>query len=197
VLKQTLLCVAFITATAAAGPAEASEPRTVDYTHVFGANDVSSNTTAPAGLVATVSAWITRNFDLPGADAPKIELASPMQIAALRYRGLLPQMHPVPADGQPLLGTGSSVVAVYDSLRQIIFLPEGWTGESPAEQSVLVHEMVHHLQNRAQLRFHCPEEREKLAYEAQERWLSQFGTSLEQEFEIDPFSLLVRINCIR
>jgi hypothetical protein len=194
-LKQALLC-AFIAGTAAAGPAETSDTQATDYTHVFIANEVPFDTTPTAGLLATIAGWIIQNFDLPAADAPKIELASPAQIAALRYRGLLPQMHPMPASDQTLLGAGSSVVAVYDSSTQTIFLPEGWTGQSPAEQSVLVHEIVHHLQNRGQLRFNCPEEREKVAYEAQERWLSQFGTSLEQEFEIDRFSLLVRVNCI-
>ena len=35
------------------------------------------------------------------------------------------------------------------------------------------------------------QEREKLAYVAQSRWLMEFGTSLEEEFGIDPFTLLV------
>ena len=83
-----------------------------------------------------------------------------------------------------LLGANRSVVALYDLSRQVICLPEGWTGESPAEQSILVHEMVHHLQHRAKIRFNCPEEREKLAYEAQELWLARFGTSLEQSLNL-------------
>ena|SRR3954453_18885765 len=35
------------------------------------------------------------------------------------------------------------------------------------------------------------QEREKLAYVAQSRWLIEFGTSLEEEFGINPFTLLV------
>jgi hypothetical protein len=68
-------------------------------------------------------------------------------------------------------------------------------GGSSAEMSVLVHEMVHHLQNQVQLKYRCPQEREKLAYAAQDRWLSHVGTSLEKEFGIDPFTLLVKTNC--
>lgn len=196
-LKQALLCIAFIgssiTGVAAEGSATTSGTRTADFTHVFDWQDVSPGTTPPATLLTAVSAWIARNFDLPTADTPAVELASPARIAALRYRGLLPSN----SDGQPLLGAGRSVVAVYDSTRQVIYLPEGWTGASPAEQSVLVHEMVHHLQQRAGARFNCPEEREKLAYEAQELWLAQFGTTLEQEFDLDPFTRLVLVNCIR
>jgi len=197
-LKQALLCIAFIgsgiTGIAAGGSAATSETRTADLTHIFAWQDVSPGTTPRATLLASVSAWITQNFGLPAADAPAIEIASPSRIAALRYRDLL-----LPNNNnstEPLLGAGRSVVAVYDSSRQVIYLPEGWTGASPAEQSVLVHEMVHHIQQRAGLRFNCPEQREKLAYEAQELWLAQFGTSLEQEFELDPFTRLVLVNCI-
>jgi len=86
-------------------------------------------------------------------------------------------------------------VAVYSYATQTIYLPEGWTGTSPAELSVLVHELVHHVQNVAGLKYACAQEREKLAYEAQERWLGLFGHSLERDFELDGFSLLVKTRC--
>ena len=66
---------------------------------------------------------------------------------------------------------------------------------TPAEVSVLVHEMVHHLQTLARLKFACPQEREQIAFRAQQRWLGAFDTDLEREFELDPFSLLVNSNC--
>jgi len=95
-----------------------------------------------------------------------------------------------------LLEGGSEIVAVYEDATQTIFLPEGWAGASPAEMSVLVHEMVHHLQGNAKLGYACPQEREKLAYAAQQRWLGLFGRTLSSEFEIDPFTLLVRTGCM-
>jgi hypothetical protein len=61
---------------------------------------------------------------------------------------------------------------------------------------VLVHEMVHHVQNVGGLKYACPQEREKLAYTAQERWLGLFGRNLEADFEIDAFSLLVKTRCL-
>ena len=87
-------------------------------------------------------------------------------------------------------------VAVYSDAERTIYLPEGWTGGSAAELSVLVHEMVHHAQNVRGLKFDCPQEREKLAYLAQERWLGLFGRSLAEDFELDPMSLLVKTGCI-
>jgi len=85
-------------------------------------------------------------------------------------------------------------VVLSDSTRTI-YLPDEWTGSTPAELSVLVHEMVHHLQNLAGLKYECPQAREKLAYTAQERWLGLFGHDLAQDFELDGFSLLAKTKC--
>jgi hypothetical protein len=89
----------------------------------------------------------------------------------------------------------SEIVALYDDDDGVIYVPEGWTGRTAAEQSTLVHELVHHLQHAAKKRYACPEEREAAAFAAQEKWLALLGTNLEREFEIDPFTLLVRTHC--
>ena len=91
-------------------------------------------------------------------------------------------------------GAPGEVVAAYDDSSGTIYLAR-WTGDTPAGLSVIVHEMVHHLQHEAASRYACPEERERDAFAAQERWLVEFGTNLETEFEIDPFTLLARTNC--
>jgi hypothetical protein len=46
-----------------------------------------------------------------------------------------------------------------------------------------------------QLKFACPEEREELAYKAQESWLHLFGHDLEHDFQMDPFTILVKSKC--
>jgi hypothetical protein len=55
--------------------------------------------------------------------------------------------------------------------------------------------MVHHLQKEAGLAYPCPGASEKLAYEAQQKWLGLFGLDLASEFEIDPFTLLATTAC--
>jgi hypothetical protein len=42
------------------------------------------------------------------------------------------------------------------------------TMNGPRQLSVLVHEMVHHLQASADMRFACPAEREAVAYRAED-----------------------------
>jgi hypothetical protein len=55
--------------------------------------------------------------------------------------------------------------------------------------------MVHHLQNLGRLKFECPQAREEVAYQAQERWLGLFGRDLSRDFEMDPFTILVKSKC--
>ena len=191
-LKRLLLCTALsipITGPAAAQPvntALAAAPPAPAATVSIHPTNV---------LLAEISAWLVQNFDLPVAsEPPKIVFAAPAAIAAIRYRSLVKD-RPLAVDNRDVAVAGSEIVAIYDDKTHTIVLPHGWRGETPAEMSVLVHEMVHHLQKLAGIKFRCPEEREKLAFEAQNRWLERFDRSLESEFELDGFTLLVRTNC--
>lgn len=137
-------------------------------------------------LLTTIVLWLSTNFALPASyDHPRVEFLPPTEIMALRYASLL---------GRSLQGP-REVVSVYDNATRTIYLPEGWKGDTPAQLSILVHEMVHHLQNVGKLKFECPQEREQLAYKAQERWLDLFGRDLLRDFELDPFTLLVITKC--
>ena len=171
------------------------ELRIIDYTVVFSA--VPESAAPERALLTEIATWLVANFDLPASDLlPKVEFATPGQIAAIHYRGMLNGQQQLAADSDPAtLSAGSKIVAVYDTKTQTIFLPEGWRGTTPTEISLLVHEMVHHLQTRGQIKHACPEKREKLAFAAQARWLERFGLSLASEFELDGFTLLVRTNC--
>lgn len=141
-------------------------------------------------LMTAIVLWLSVNFGLPANfDHPKIEFVPASKIVSLRYHALL--------NAAPELNTGQrEVVAVYDTNARTIYLREGWTGDTPAELSVLVHEMVHHLQTVGDAKFECPQQREQAAYDAQDRWLGLFGGDLEHDFQIDPFTLLITTRCI-
>jgi hypothetical protein len=144
-------------------------------------------------LLAAIETWLSIEFDLPVAENhARIELVPPAEIAALRYGRRFPNAG---TNGASSGRSPSDVVAVYSDSTRTIYLAEEWTGGTPAELSVLVHEMVHHLQSVAGLKYECPQAREKLAYQAQERWLALFGRDLAQDFELDGFSLLAKIKC--
>ena len=153
---------------------------------------------APA-LLAEISTWLAENFDLPAIhEQPQIEFALPMKLTAMRYKGVLPDRWRDDSILDPAVQAAQrrEVVAVYNDTTKTIFLSKAWGGTTPAELSVLVHEMVHHLQNLAKLKYDCPAAREKLAYQAQDQWLKRFGQDLEKEFEIDMLTLLVTSTCM-
>jgi len=136
-------------------------------------------------LMKSVAAWLSADFGLSIAELPNVEFVGKARMIALRHRG-------VPSDH---MNEGRDILAIYDDDARTIYLPRGWTGRTVAEASILVHEMVHHAQNLGGMKAECPRAREKLAYEAQRRWLKRFGADLEEEFGIDGFTLLVLTSC--
>ena len=145
-----------------------------------------------ASLLTAIVVWLSANFGLPANyDLPRIERMSSTEMTNVLYQS-------IPADQRQAMSIDQmrKVLSFYGVEKKTIYLPLEWTGRTPAELSVLVHEMVHHSQNLSHTTFECPEAREKLAYEAQEKWLSMFGQhSLATDFELDGFTVLVATTC--
>ena len=136
-------------------------------------------------LLTLIVFWLSKNFELPAVfDHPKLKFAPAKRIAALRYGAAAESANT------------NDVVAIYHDKEKTIYLSERWSGNSPADVSVLVHEMVHHLQNFDKKIFLCAQAREKPAYDAQEKWLAMFGRSLASEFDLDPITVKVTTSCM-
>jgi hypothetical protein len=147
-------------------------------------------------LLTAMETWVSSQFDLPAIhEHPRIEFAPPAKIASLRFTDLLSDPGAQVEPNNRASSAQHDTIAIYYDATRTIYLPEGWTGDTPAELSVLVHEVVHHFQNVLRLKYECPQEREKLAYIAQDRWLGLFGHSLSDDFALDPFSLFVKTTC--
>ena len=148
-------------------------------------------------LLAEIATWLSANFGLPSTDElPRVEFASAMRLMSIRLGGLTAAPRTTAEAPRPPLAIGDAPVAVYDNAKRIIYLPEGWSDGSHAETSILVHEMVHHLQNVGRVAYPCPDAREKPAYLAQDAWLRRFGDSLEASFEVDLFTVVARSACL-
>jgi hypothetical protein len=141
-------------------------------------------------LLTAIALWLSINFPLPASlNHPAIKFVSAAEMTALKQSQF--RTSDVSASEISL-----DIVSLYSNASKTILLLDGWTGKTPAELSILVHEMVHHLQNVGQLKFACPEEREELAYKAQDSWLHLFGRDLESDFQMDPFTILVKSKCL-
>src|SRR5262249_19956635 len=130
-------------------------------------------------LLTAMETWVSSQFDLPAIhEHPRIEFAPPAKIASLRFTDLLSDPKAQVEPNNRASSAQHDTIAIYYDVTRTIYLPEGWTGGTPAELSVLVHEVVHHFQNVLRLKYECPQEREKLAYIAQGRCLACSGTVL-------------------
>jgi hypothetical protein len=150
-------------------------------------------------LLTAIAIWLSANYALPGTFAlPRIERVPSVAMASLRYKGLLSSRQrevSVILTQEASVEKMRDIVGVYNDETRTIYVSDTWGGQTAAELSILVHEMVHHLQNEAGTSYECPAEREKLAYEAQDKWLGLFGRSLEADFQINGLALLLSTSC--
>lgn len=145
-------------------------------------------------LTRAIIRWLSNNFDLPWTDSlPAVKTVSGTKIAVLHYTGLLSDSPEVVAR---IPAGAMNIVSVYHVPTRTIYLREGWTGGTPEELSALVHELVHHLQAVAQVKYNCGEQREALAYAAQEKWLRLFGHDMLADFGLDRFTIKVLTSCL-
>jgi len=159
----------------------------------------SSSSRLAQTVLTDIVAWISGNTDLPAIyDPPRVKFVTPeeMHSTGLRVGSGSGAASIGAVQQQSTSHFEREVDALYDDTRRTIYLKNSWTGTTPAQVSVLVHEMVHHLQNLAQLKYECAQAREALAYAAQEKWLAQFGTTVGREFGLDPMTVLVRTKCM-
>lgn len=172
----------------------------IEYLHAEPAPPATASTALkidrehPQASLAAIATWLAEKYNLPRVnEVPIIEFVPASRLATIRFKGLLPDSW---QSGDASTEVRRRIIAVYDDAQRTIYLPEGWTGATLAEQSILVHEMVHHLQNLGGLKFECAGAREKLAYEAQDDWLKAHGSDLEKELEIDVFTVFIAAACM-
>lgn len=147
-------------------------------------------------LLSMIALWLSVNFGLPAhGQLPRIEFHDRAAITQL-WAEHISRKQDMTSRALKVETSELKIQAFYDDREQTIFLREDWNPTSQKDLSILVHEMVHHLQKLDKRAFNCPAEREKLAYKAQDAWLGLFQTSLENEFEIDPFTRLVSTKCM-
>ena len=89
------------------------------------------------------------------------------------------------------------ILALYDPVEKAIILKKDWTPDSIANRSMLVHELVHHLQYESGniSKFRCRGLIEKEAYDVQNKWLEPYGTNVQKELNIGPLFLFMATSC--
>lgn len=135
-------------------------------------------------ILHALTVWVTVTTGMPAApEPPAIRFMPADEIAEAHY-------------GRPLSVQNDDVMAAYDEATATIMLRTEWKGHDVADLSVLVHELVHHLQHASGTTFLCAEEQEALPYAVQEKYLGQFNENLESVFGIDKLTLKLKTTCI-
>ncbi len=192
---RTLLIVLALTATAARAHATCLNTELA----TTGSGMVLDRCTAPeppdgrvtAQQLDTMTQWITERFGLARpTERPSIVFESPGRLARLHGFENVETFRMSDRMRRP------DLLAIYSDTKRAIYLSDDWTGTTQAQMSVLVHALVHHMQNASSLRYTCRGERAILAFQAQAAWLEQSGTSLESEFGLNLPSVITQGNCM-
>lgn len=123
-------------------------------------------------LLLALMTWIQAASGLPMPDAPPtVARVSPQRMAELA--------DPTAA-GSARPSARSGYLALYHLESRTILLRPDWRAEDLRDRSILLHELVHHMQAESGQAYPCPGAREREAYELQARWLDERGADLFQ-----------------
>jgi Domain of unknown function (DUF6647) len=113
-------------------------------------------------LIVTLIAWIAAHSSLANAQPPHILFVSKQEMNSVYLDA---------ANERNFF----QVEAYYQPTKGTIYLPKGWRADSLRDRSVLVHELVHHLQAANHVKVSCMGALERQAYGLQFKWLSENG----------------------
>ena len=128
--------------------------------------------------------WVVSDVGLdPDTSVPAVCLVQGITLAELR------------AAGEALPVGPFDVLGIYHAGTGTVLLSESWSGGTGGARSILIHEFSHHAQSVLDRRHACPGEAEAEAFDLQERWLAERGTTLGDALGIDPLARILLSHC--
>ena len=93
----------------------------------------------------------------------------------------------------------TSTIGLYDHDRKVIHLnPIIRTYDKPVRDSVIIHELVHHMQFSANIPYQCFGQLEETAYDIQNKYIKKEGKKdIFTELNISPLYLFIIFSCDR
>jgi hypothetical protein len=151
-------------------------------------------------LIIAFIAWIVAHTGLATPEPPVIVFVPPHQMARTYYGVVSGQgeQHQMARGDQDATDSDEArgLQAFYDRANATIYLPETWRPTDLRDQSTLVHELVHHVQNANHVAAPCAAALERQAYQLQVLWLRQQGVAAPYALlGTDEFSVLVFSMC--
>lgn len=137
-------------------------------------------------LMLALMTWASAHTGLPVPEAiPHIKQFGQCSIQKIAWPGLACDEEQGP-------------IAIYDHRTMTVYLPRSWSSDSLFHVSILLHELVHHMQAEAGMEMTggCSGSRIELpAYQAQIDWLAAAGVDPHETMGINAFYLRLRTSC--
>ena len=135
-----------------------------------------------SALILTLMAWIAAETGWHIAQPPRVEFVSHEELVD---RAFGPETCPT-----------ASVSALYEHATGVIYLDETWDAADPSQVSILVHELVPHLQSANKIEAPCRQALESQAYGLQVKWLVEQGVADPYgKIGVDAFTIAVLSLC--
>jgi hypothetical protein len=136
------------------------------------------------GLVVPLIAWIVEKTGLLAPEPPRITLLPREQMIKIYY-------------GSEQVSGYRNLQAFYIPTARTIYLPDTWLPDELYGRSILLHELVHHVQRSNNIRVPCPAAVERQAYQLQTDWLSEQGVASPYEMiGTDEFTVRILSSCV-
>jgi hypothetical protein len=113
-------------------------------------------------MIITLIGWIAANSNFAVVDPPRILLIPKHEMGELYYRA---------SEENKFF----QLQAFYNFTNATIYLPDTWRPTELYDQSMLLHELVHHLQAQNNVKVPCQVAFERQAYDLQVTWLREQG----------------------
>jgi len=116
-----------------------------------------------AEILTALMIWLGANTQLDtNHDIPKVLFLPQAQMEKLYY-----------PEEQENLPNNNKLHGLYDTESDTIILLDSWDRRKPWDMAVLLHEMVHYLQDMNNLKFECTAEMERDAWPIQKQYLKE------------------------
>jgi hypothetical protein len=134
-------------------------------------------------LIAMLIAWIAAHSTMAAAGPPDIHFVPKPAMNALYFRD----------QGKR---EAFQVEGFYLPDKSTVYLPDSWRLTDLRDQSILLHELVHHLQAVNKVHMSCPQALERQAYQLQLEWLRDNGIEHPYDFAgLDVLAVIIATAC--
>ena len=147
-------------------------------------------------LVMSLMLWISTVTGWPVPEPPTITYVDNGQEMFLKSHDC--DSKPNQPVCQTYDGTQSNILGLYHSVTGTIYLSRDFWPASTRDQSILLHELIHHMQYSRDYKYYkslCRGDIEKEAYDLQEKWLKQRGKTLLETIELGPLMRHILTRC--